>query len=87
MKAIFLSPPHLRAELLFVVAKEALIPLRDLLPLRCARGRRRMNDARSLVTIAFPRLPLGKWEKVPKGDEGSLVAASDGIAAKDRGQP
>jgi hypothetical protein len=21
---------------------------------------------------AFARLPLGKWEKVPKGDEGSL---------------
>jgi hypothetical protein len=23
-----------------------------------------------LMIIAFPRLPLGKWEKVPKGDEG-----------------
>jgi len=31
-----------------------------------------MERAPILMIIAFPRLPLGKWEKVPKGDEGSL---------------
>jgi hypothetical protein len=39
-----------------------------------------MTVALTLMIIAFPRLPLGKWEKVPKGDEGTLAAMCDGFA-------
>jgi hypothetical protein len=31
-----------------------------------------MKDAPNAVIIAFARLPFGKWEKVPKGDEGTF---------------
>jgi hypothetical protein len=49
----------------------ALIPLRDLLPFRFAKR------AKAIVIDDFARLHLCKWEKVPKGDEGTLADVFD----------
>jgi hypothetical protein len=70
------NPSFLRRQGYWMQRERALIPLRDLLPLRCACGRRLVGHVINLMIIAFSRLLLSKWEKVPKGDEGTLAAAS-----------
>jgi hypothetical protein len=62
-----------------LTAKEPSSPCRDLLPFRFAKR------AKAIIFSAFARLPIGKWEKVPKGDEGSfsqLAMALQAIARK-----
>ena len=49
-----------------LAAKEPSSPCRDLLPFRFAKR------AKAIIFSAFACLPIGKWEKVPKGDEGSF---------------
>jgi hypothetical protein len=55
-----------RMNVLQLTAKEPSSPCRDLLPFRSAKR------TKAIIFSAFARLPTGKWEKVPKGDEGSF---------------
>ena len=51
-------------KLCHLAAQEPSSACRHLLPFRFAKR------AKAIIIRAFARLPLGKWEKVPKGDEG-----------------